>query len=74
MSTTPTRLALLAFDVTGGDPAAVAAMLARFAQVVRHRAHADLGATLGEARHLLVEGVSVDDYFAAMASLKARDE
>lgn len=70
--TTPTTLVLIALDVAG-DPAAVEALAARVAQVTRHRLHADVGATVGEARHLLVEGVTADDYLAAMASLKAPD-
>ena len=69
MSTTPDapRLALLALDLTGGDAEAVAALLTRLAQVTRHRLHTDCTAPT-------VEGVTVTDYFAAMASLKARDE
>lgn len=76
MSTTPTapRLALLALDLTGGDAEAVEALLTRLAQVTRHRLHADCGAAVGAVQHLIVEGVTVADYFAAMASLKARDE
>ena len=69
MSTTP-RLALIALDVTG-DPEAIEALLTRLAQVTRHRLHTDCGATVGEVHHVLVEGVTVADYFAAMASLKA---
>ena len=76
MSTTPDapRLALLALDLTGGDAEAVEALLTRLAQVTRHRLHADCGASVGAVRHVVVEGVTVVDYFAAMASLKARDE
>jgi len=76
MSTTPDapRLALLALDLTGGDAEAVEALLTRLAQVTRHRLHADCGAAVGAVQHLIVEGVTVADYFAAMASLKARDE
>lgn len=76
MSTTPTapRLALLALDLTSGDAEAVEALLTRLAQVTRHRLHADCGAAVGAVQHLIVEGVTVADYFAAMASLKARDE
>jgi len=76
MSTTPTapRLALIALDLTGGDAEAVEALLTRLAQVTRHRLHADCGAAVGAVQHLIVEGVTVADYFAAMASLKARDE
>lgn len=76
MSTTPDapRLALLALDLTGGDAEAVEALLTRLAQVTRHRLHADCGAAVGAVRHVVVEGVTVSDYFAAMASLKARDE
>lgn len=70
----PTRLALIALDLTGGDAEAVEALLTRLAQVTRHRLHADCGVTVGEMRHLIVEGVTVTDYFAAMASLKTRDE
>lgn len=67
----PTRLALIALDLTGGDAEAVEALLTRLAQVTRHRLHADCGVTVGEVQHVLVEGVTVADYFAAMASLKA---
>jgi len=76
MSTTPDapRLALLALDLTAGDAEAVEALLTRLAQVTRHRLHADCGAAVGAVQHLIVEGVTVADYFAAMASLKARDE
>lgn len=76
MSTTPDapRLALIALDLTGGDADAVEALLTRLAQVTRHRLHADCGAAVGAVQHLIVEGVTVADYFAAMASLKARDE
>lgn len=76
MSTTPDapRLALIALDLTGGDAEAVEALLTRLAQVTRHRLHADCGAAVGAVQHLIVEGVTVADYFAAMASLKARDE
>lgn len=76
MSTTPDapRLALLALDLTGGDAEAVEALLTRLAQVTRHRLHADCGAAVGAVQHLIVEGVTVADYFAAMASLKAPDE
>lgn len=76
MSTTPTapRLALIALDLTAGDAEAVEALLTRLAQVTRHRLHADCGAAVGAVQHLIVEGVTVADYFAAMASLKARDE
>lgn len=76
MITTPTapRLALIALDLTGGDAEAVEALLTRLAQVTRHRLHADCGAAVGAVQHLIVEGVTVADYFAAMASLKARDE
>lgn len=76
MSTTPTapRLALLALDLTGGDAEAVEALLTRLAQVTRHRLHADCGAAVGAVQHLIVEGVTVADYFAAMASLKAPRE
>ena len=70
----PPRLALLALDLTGGDDEAVEALLTRLAQVTRHRLHADCGASVGAVRHVVVEGVTVVDYFAAMASLKARDE
>lgn len=68
--TTP-RLALLALDLTGGDAAAVEALLTRLAQVTRHRLHAGCGAAVGEVRHLIVESVTASDFFAAMASLKA---
>lgn len=76
MITTPTapRLALIALDLTGGDAEAVEALLTRLAQVTRHRLHADCGAAVGAVQHVVVEGVTVADYFAAMASLKARDE
>lgn len=76
MSTTPDapRLALIALDLTAGDAEAVEALLTRLAQVTRHRLHADCGAAVGAVQHLIVEGVTVADYFAAMASLKARDE
>lgn len=76
MSTTPDapRLALLALDLTGGDADAVEALLTRLAQVTRHRLHADCGAAVGAVQHLIVEGVTVADYFAAMASLKAPRE
>lgn len=76
MSTTPDapRLALLALDLTGGDAKAVEALLTRLAQVTRHRLHADCGAAVGAVQHLIVEGVTVADYFAAMASLKAPRE
>jgi hypothetical protein len=77
MSTTPDtapRLALLALDLTGGDAEAVEALLTRLAQVTRHRLHADCGASVGAVRHVVVAGVTVADYFAAMVSLKARDE
>jgi len=76
MSTTPDapRLALLALDLTAGDAEAVEALLTRLAQVTRHRLHTDCGAAVGAVQHLIVEGVTVADYFAAMASLKARDE
>lgn len=77
MSTTPDtapRLALLALDLTGGDTEAVEALLTRLAQVTRHRLHTDCGATVGVVQHVVVAGVTVADYFAAMASLKARDE
>lgn len=76
MITTPDapRLALLALDLTAGDADAVEALLTRLAQVTRHRLHADCGAAVGAVQHLIVEGVTVADYFAAMASLKARDE
>jgi len=76
MSTTPDapRLALIALDLTGGDAEAVEALLTRLAQVTRHRLHTDCGAAVGAVQHLIVEGVTVADYFAAMASLKARDE
>jgi len=77
MSTTPDtapRLALLALDLTGGDAEAVEALLTRLAQVTRHRLHTDCGATVGVVQHVVVAGVTVADYFAAMASLKARDE
>lgn len=77
MSTTPDtapRLALLALDLTGGDAEAVEALLTRLAQVTRHRLHADCGAAVGAVQHLIVEGVTVADYFAAMASLKAPRE
>jgi len=76
MSTTPDapRLALLALDLTAGDADAVEALLTRLAQVTRHRLHADCGAAVGAVQHLIVEGVTVADYFAAMASLKAPRE
>jgi len=77
MSTTPDTaplLALLALDLTGGDAEAVEALLTRLAQVTRHRLHTDCGATVGVVQHVVVAGVTVADYFAAMASLKARDE
>ena len=76
MITTPTapRLALIALDLTGGDAEAVEALLTRLAQVTRHRLHTDCGVTVGAVQHVVVEGVTVADYFAAMASLKARDE
>ena len=76
MSTTPDapRLALLALDLTAGDADAVEALLTRLAQVTRHRLHTDCGAAVGAVQHVVVEGVTVADYFAAMASLKARDE
>lgn len=76
MSTTPDapRLALIALDLTGGDAEAVEALLTRLAQVTRHRLHADCGAAVGAVQHLIVEGVTVADYFAAMASLKAPRE
>lgn len=76
MSTTPDapRLALIALDLTGGDADAVEALLTRLAQVTRHRLHADCGAAVGAVQHLIVEGVTVADYFAAMASLKAPRE
>lgn len=76
MSTAPTapRLALLALDLTGGDAEAVEALLTRLAQVTRHRLHADCGAAVGAVQHLIVEGVTVADYFAALASLKAPRE
>ena len=76
MSTTPDapRLALLALDLTGGDAEAVEALLTRLAQVTRHRLLADCGAAVGAVQHLIVEGVTVADYFAAMASLKAPRE
>lgn len=76
MITTPTapRLALIALDLTGGDADAVEALLTRLAQVTRHRLHADCGAAVGAVQHLIVEGVTVADYFAAMASLKAPRE
>lgn len=76
MSTTPDapRLALLALDLTAGDAEAVEALLTRLAQVTRHRLHADCGAAVGAVQHLIVEGVTVADYFAAMASLKAPRE
>mgnify|MGYP006367932545 FL=1 len=76
MSTTPTapRLALLALDLTSGDADAVEALLTRLAQVTRHRLHLDCGATVGAVQHVVVEGVTVADYFAAMASLKAPRE
>ena len=73
-TTPPPRLALLALDLTGGDPEAVEALLTRLAQVTRHRLHADCGAAVGAVQHLIVEGVTVADYFAAMASLKAPRE
>ena len=76
MSTTPDapRLALLALDLTAGDAEAVEALLTRLAQVTRHRLHADCGVTVGAVQHVVVEGVTVADYFAAMASLKAPRE
>lgn len=76
MSTTPDapRLALIALDLTAGDAEAVEALLTRLAQVTRHRLHADCGAAVGAVQHLIVEGVTVADYFAAMASLKAPRE
>ena len=76
MITTPTapRLALIALDLTGGDAEAVEALLTRLAQVTRHRLHADCGVTVGAVQHVVVEGVTVADYFAAMASLKAPRE
>ncbi|MBL0197665.1 MAG: hypothetical protein IPQ09_26305 [Myxococcales bacterium] len=76
MSTTPDapRLALIALDLTAGDAEAVEALLTRLAQVTRHRLHTDCGAAVGAVQHVVVEGVTVADYFAAMASLKARDE
>ena len=76
MSTTPDapRLALLALDLTAGDAEAVEALLTRLAQVTRHRLHADCGAAVGAVQHVVVEGVTVADYFAAMASLKAPRE
>ena len=49
-------------------------LLTRLAQVTRHRLHADCGAAVGAVQHLIVEGVTVADYFAAMASLKAPRE
>ena len=76
MITTPTapRLALIALDLPGGDAEAVEALLTRLAQVTRHRLHTDCGAAVGAVQHLIVEGVTVADYFAAMASLKAPRE
>jgi len=76
MSTTPDapRLALLALDLTSGDAEAVEALLTRLAQVTRHRLHTDCGAAVGAVQHVVVEGMTVADYFAAMASLTARDE
>jgi hypothetical protein len=77
MSTTPDtappqRLAVLALDVTGGDVDAVDAVLARVAQVFRHGV--ERGVVVGVARHVLVPDLTADDFFAALASRKARDE
>lgn len=74
MSTTPDapRLALIALDLTGGDAEAVEALLTRLAQVTRYAVE-PVGVTVGAARHLVVEGVTVSEFFAALASLKAPD-
>lgn len=75
MSTTPDapRLALLALDLTGGDDEAVVALLTRLAQVTRYAVEPS-GVAVGAVRHLIVPDLTADDFFAAMASLKARDE
>jgi hypothetical protein len=74
MSTTPDapRLALLALDLTGGDAEAVEALLTRLAQVTRYAVEPG-GVTVGAARHLIVEGMTASEFFAALASLKAPD-
>lgn len=73
MTTPAPRLALLALDLTGGDDAAVEAVLARVAQVIRHGTERE-GAAVGAVRAALISDVTADDFFAALASRKARDE
>lgn len=63
------RLALLALDleVPAGGDAAVEALLVRLAQVVRNGTEAG-GVKVGDVRRLLVDGVDVAEFFAALAA------
>lgn len=68
--TTP-HLALIALDLTDGDPVAVEAMLSRLAQVIRHGTERE-GVTVGDVRVVVVPDLTAENFFAALAAQGTR--
>lgn len=65
------RLALLTLDLSGGDPAVMEALMTRLAQVTRYSLQRE-GVGVGDVRFTLVPGVTVEDFYAALGSLRGR--
>ena len=70
--TPPRRLVIVALDADGVDAALDRALAERAAQVVRHTLVVG-GGRIGDARGLVLEGVTLVDFLAAMgASVSVR--
>ena len=65
--TPPRRLVIVALDAEGADAAHDRALAERAAQVVRHTVVVG-GARIGDARGLVLEGVTLVDFLAALAA------
>lgn len=65
--TPPRRLVIVALDAEGVDAARDRALAERAAQVVRHSVVIG-GGHIGEARGLVLEGVTLADFLAALAA------
>ena len=70
--TPPRRLVIVALDAEGVDAASDRVLAERAAQVVRHTLVVG-GGKIGDARGLVLEGVTLVDFLAAMgASVSVR--
>lgn len=65
--TPPRRLVIVALDAEGADAAHDRALAERAAQVVRHSVVVG-GGRIGDARGLVLEGVTLVDFLAALAA------